>query len=403
MTYQETLDWMFSQLPMYQQKGASAYNGKLDNIRCFSDHLDKPELKFKSIHVAGTNGKGSSSHLLASVLQEAGYKVGLYTSPHLKDFRERIRINGTMIAEERVVDFIRKNKVFLDEKKLSFFEMTVGMAFNHFAREGVDIAVIEVGLGGRLDSTNIITPEVSLITNIGLDHTEMLGDSISKITREKAGIIKPGIPVVVSEWQEEAAPVYQAIAKELGSKLVYADKEVTNPYKTALLGAYQEKNMKGVIKTLRQLENFTVSPKHIAEGFLKVIENTGLKGRWQIVQQSPKLIYDTAHNKEGLALTMQQLLTEEYDVLHLVLGFVKEKNLDLILPLFPKNAKFYFSRPDIPRGLDSELLREKAAHYGLRGDIYTSVPEALEYALSKAAAKDLIYVGGSTFTVADVL
>ncbi|NNF18144.1 MAG: bifunctional folylpolyglutamate synthase/dihydrofolate synthase, partial [Flavobacteriaceae bacterium] len=244
---------------------------------------------------------------------------------------------------------------------------------------------------------------VSLITNIGLDHTEMLGDSISKITREKAGIIKPGIPVVVSEWQEEAAPVYKAVAKEMGSKLVYADKEVTNPYKTALLGSYQDKNMKGVIKTLQQLQRFSVSPKHITEGFLKVIENTGLMGRWQVVQQSPKLIYDTAHNKEGLALTMQQLQTEEYDVLHLVLGFVKEKNLDLILPLFPKNAKFYFSRPDIPRGLDGELLREKAAHYGLLGNVYASVPKALERALSKAAANDLIYVGGSTFTVADVL
>ncbi len=403
MTYQETLDWMFFQLPMYQQKGASAYNGKLDNIRAFADHLDNPERKFRSIHVAGTNGKGSSSHLLASVLQEAGYKVGLYTSPHLKDFRERIRINGQMITEEQVVNFIKENRQFLDAHRLSFFEMTVGMAFDHFARESVDVAVIEVGLGGRLDSTNIIIPEVSLITNIGLDHTEMLGDSISKITREKAGIIKPGVPVVVSEWQEEAAPVYEEIAEAKGSTLIYADKTVKHAYKTALLGTYQDKNMKGVIRVLEELKNFRVSPQHIEAGFLKVIENTGLMGRWQVVQQAPKLVYDTAHNMEGLSLTMQQLQSEDFEDLHLVLGFVKEKNLDLILPLFPKDAIYYFSRPDIPRGLDVEVLKEKAAAYGLVGDVYASVPEALDQALTRANIRDMIYVGGSTFTVADVL
>lgn len=403
MNYAETLDWMFAQLPMYQQKGKVAYNGKLDNILALSDHLDHPERKFKSIHVAGTNGKGSSSHMLASILQEACYTVGLYTSPHLKDFRERIRINGETIPKQFVIDFIGENKPFFEKHQLSFFEMSVGMAFQYFAQRQVDIAVVEVGLGGRLDSTNIIIPEVSLITNIGMDHADILGDSLSKIAMEKAGIIKEGVPVVISEYQQGIAEVFQSIALQRKTRIVFADQGVRQEYKVSLLGNYQAKNARGVIAVFKELQGFKVEGKHIQRGFANVVENTGLLGRWQVLQQNPMVVCDTAHNSEGLSLVLDQVAEQKYDTLHIILGFVKEKNLEMLLPLFPKNARYYFARPDIPRGLDTSILRVQASRFGLQGMVYGSVQEALKKALNQARRTDFIFVGGSTFTVAEVV
>lgn len=403
MTYKETLDWMFAQLPMYQQKGPEAFNAKLKNSLSMAAHLKNPHLNFKTIHVAGTNGKGSSSHMLASILQEAGYKVGLYTSPHMKDFRERIKINGKSISQKSVIEFIEKNKAFLETNKLSFFEMSVGMALDYFSKEKVSIAIIEVGLGGRLDSTNIITPEISLITNIGLDHTDILGNTLAKISREKAGIIKPGVPVVISECQEEIAPVFEEIAKERNSVLVYADRENLKEYKTSLLGNYQNKNIKGVLATIKLLKEFNISEEHIKRGLMKVVENTGLLGRWQVLHENPKVVCDTAHNIEGLTLVLEQVNLEKFKTLHIVLGFVKEKNLDEILPLFPKDAIYYLARPGIPRGLNVVFLMKKASEFGLKGNRYDSIPMAYKAALSKAEKDDFIYIGGSTFTVAEVL
>ena len=403
MTYKETLDWMFAQLPMYQQKGQKAYNGKLENSQSLAVHLNNPHLNFKSIHVAGTNGKGSSSHMLASILQEAGYSVGLYTSPHLKDFRERIKINGKPISERSVVEFIEKNKVFLEKNKLSFFEMSVGMAFDYFSRKKVSIAVIEVGLGGRLDATNIITPIASLITNIGLDHTELLGGTLELISIEKAGIIKANVPLVISEYQEEIAPIFEQIAKEKNSDLVYANKENFREYKTSLYGSYQKRNIKGVLAIIKLLQGFTISQEHIRKGLMNVVENTGLLGRWQILHENPKVMCDTAHNSEGLSLVLEQVKLQKFKTLHIVLGFVKEKNLDVILSLFPKDAIYYFARPDILRGLDVETLIRKASEFGLMGSMYGSIPKAYKAALSKAYKDDFIYIGGSTFTVAEVL
>lgn len=403
MTYQETLEWMFAQLPMYQQKGISAFKGKLDNILALSAYLGHPERKFKSIHVAGTNGKGSSSHMLASILQEAGYKVGLYTSPHLKDFRERIRINGIPVSKKFVVDFIKKNKLFFEAHDLSFFEMTVGMAFQYFEKEKIDIAIVEVGLGGRLDSTNIITPEVSLITNIGYDHVEMLGDTIAKIAFEKAGIIKPGIPVVISELQEETATVFNNIAGERGSKIIFAGEVIPGNYKTSLLGSYQAKNVKGVVATIKELKGFDIREEHIVDGLLNVSENTGLLGRWQYIGANPTVVCDTAHNTEGLSIVLDQLKQQEYTSLHLVIGFVKDKNLEQILPLFPKNAHYYFCRPNIQRGLDELVLKTRALEFGLKGDTYSSVNEAVNAALGVADKTDFVFVGGSTFVVAEIV
>ena len=403
MTYQETLSWMFAQLPMYQQKGKSAFRAKLDNIRAFSDHLDHPETKFKSIHVAGTNGKGSSSHMLASILQEAGYKTGLYTSPHLKDFRERIRIDGKPVAEEFVVQFIQENQSFLASHNLSFFEMTVGMAFKYFELEKVDIAIVEVGMGGRLDSTNIIVPEVSLITNIGFDHVDVLGDTLAKIAYEKAGIIKPGVPVVISEFQEETAEVFNAVAQERSAKIIFAGEAVPEIYKTSLLGKYQVKNVKGVVATIKELENYKVHEDHIVKGLMNVGANTGLLGRWQTLAQHPTVVCDTGHNLEGLSLVLDQIENQEFTDLHMVIGFVKEKNLEQILPIFPKHAKYYFCRPNISRGMDAEFLKTCAARHGLIGDFYPSVNEALKSALKAAEKTDFVFVGGSTFVVAEIV
>ncbi|MEO9478693.1 MAG: folylpolyglutamate synthase/dihydrofolate synthase family protein [Maribacter dokdonensis] len=404
MTYKETLDWMFAQLPMYQNKGKVAFNSKLDGITLFASHLGNPHTNFKSIHVAGTNGKGSSSHLLASVLQEAGYKVGLYTSPHLKDFRERIRINGKKINKDWVVDFIENNSSFFEQRKLSFFEMTVGMAFSYFDKESVDIAIIEVGLGGRLDSTNIIHPEVSLITNIGLDHTDILGDTIPEIAREKAGIIKPNTPVVVSEFNEETVPIFKEVANKMNSKILFADSgNYNSDYEIGLLGSYQKRNIKGVLGTLNLLKGFEIREEDKVNGFKNVVKNTGLMGRWQKIGDQPTIICDTAHNKDGLSYVLEQLKNQEFDTLHIVIGVVKDKNITDILPLFPKNAVYYFCKPKIFRGLDENILARQFYDLNFKGEIYKSVNKAFKTAKKQAKKSDLIYVGGSNFVVAEVL
>ncbi len=395
---------MFAKLPMYQRQGPIAFKKDLTNILALSKQLDFPEKKFISIHVAGTNGKGSTSHMLASVLQEAKYKVGLYTSPHLKDFRERIKVNGDSISEQNVIEFIEENKVFLERQKLSFFEMTVGMAFDYFAKQMVDIAIVEVGLGGRLDSTNIINPIVSVITNIGLDHTQFLGETVAEIAFEKAGIIKSGVPVVIGEKQTNSFSVFQDIATERKASLFIADELILKNYPTDLLGDYQSKNVKTAVQTIQVLlqNNYKISENQLLKGLRKVVKNTGLKGRWQILKKHPKVVCDTAHNSEGLILVLNQLQNEEYKNLHIILGVVNDKNLNLILPLFPKNASYYFCKPDIPRGLSAEILEQKASKFQLIGKAFDSVDQAYQEALKLANANDFIYIGGSTFVVAEL-
>jgi len=403
MNYKETLEWLFSQLPAYQKIGKTAYKADLSNIIKLAEHLDNPHKKFKSIHVGGTNGKGSSSHMLASVLQEAGYKVGLYTSPHLKDFRERIKINGEMIPENYVVDFVEGNQSFFIENDLSFFEMTVGMAFEYFANEKVDIAIVEVGLGGRLDATNIITPEVSLITNIGIDHTAFLGNDLKSIAFEKAGIIKKNIPVIISETQVEIQEVFKKKSTSVSTQLLFADQEITNNYKTDLLGEYQQKNINGVVTVIDQLRSFNVSSSNIIDGLLNTVKNTGLLGRWQVLQNEPKVICDTAHNKEGLELTMHQLLKVPYEELRIVFGVVSDKDLTSILPLLPKKAHYYFCSPNISRAMSVEVLYSTAIGFGLKGAKYNSVNEAFNAAINHSFENDVIYIGGSTFVVSEIL
>lgn len=405
MNYQETLDWMFIQLPMYQRQGAAAYKKDLSNTILLVNHIGNPEHNFKSIHVAGTNGKGSSSHMLASVLQESGYKVGLYTSPHLVDFRERIKINGREIPEDKVIGFVEKNKGFFEKNYLSFFEMTVGLAFEYFSEEKVDFAIVEVGLGGRLDSTNIINPEVSVITNIGLDHTQFLGDTLEKIAFEKGGIIKKSTPVVIGEFQKETFPVFNEIAKKLDAPVYLASELINEEYESDLKGSYQIHNIKTVVQTLAVLnENGSeVNEIDIKSGLLNVVNNTQLLGRWQVLNDSPKTICDTAHNKEGLRYTMEQLLSEHFDTLHIVLGMVNDKDLDSVLPLFPKNAQYYFCKPDLGRGLDVAILKEKAKSFDLLGEGFESVNQAYESAKFNATNNDCIYIGGSTFVVAEIL
>ena len=406
MNYQETLNWMFNQLPMYQQQGASAYKEDLTNSILLSDYLGNPENDIKFIHVAGTNGKGSTSHLLASVLQEAGYKVGLYTSPHLRDFRERIKINGIEISEEFVYEFIEKHIDFFKANELSFFEMTVGLAFEYFKKQKVDIAIIEVGLGGRLDSTNIITPLISVITNIGKDHVQFLGNTLEAIANEKAGIIKNNIPVVIGEYTLETKPVFIAKATTTHSEIFFASDTISNDYPSDLKGDYQISNKKTAIQTLRLLNSipgFEISENDIKYGFLNVGKNTGLQGRWQQLNSAPKTICDTAHNKHGLEIVLNQLKKEEFDTLHFVFGVVNDKDLNEILPLFPKNAIYYFCKPNMPRGLDAKILEQKSIEFGLIGKVYNSVSEAYESAKKNATATDFIYIGGSTFVVAEIL
>jgi dihydrofolate synthase/folylpolyglutamate synthase len=405
MNYQETINWMFNQLPMYQLQGASAYKKDLTNTHLLIDYLNNPQKKIKCIHVAGTNGKGSTSHMLASVLQESGYKVGLYTSPHLKDFRERIKINGKDISEEFVTDFINKHKVFFESNDMSFFEMTVGLAFDYFAREKVEIAVIEVGMGGRLDATNIITPLVSVITNIGLDHIQFLGNTLEAVAFEKAGIIKPNIPVVIGEYTPETKPVFLVKAKECLSEIYFASDLITENYPSDLIGDYQIHNKKTVLQTIAILNSqkeFKITAENIKSGLLQVVKNTGLQGRWQQLGEFPKVICDTAHNKNGLEIVINQIQKEKFEKLHIVLGVVNDKDLNEVLPLFPKNAIYYFCKPNIPRGLDATILQEKAKKFDLKGDTYSSVTDAYIHSKKNATKNDFIFIGGSTFVVAEL-
>lgn len=406
MTYKETLVWMFEQLPMYQLQGASAYKKDLTNSIKLAQHLGNPENKIRTIHVAGTNGKGSTSHMLASVLQESGLKVGLYTSPHLKDYKERIKINGEEISEDFVVAFISKHKLFFESNELSFFEMTVGLAFDYFCKNEVAIAIIEVGMGGRLDSTNIIMPLLSIITNIGFDHTAFLGNTLERIAYEKAGIIKTEVPVVIGEYTSETKKVFLKKAKEAAATIYFSSELIATKYSSDLTGAYQVHNKKTVLQAVAVLQlkyGFAIKEEHIKNGLLNTVKNTGLQGRWQQLKEKPKVICDTAHNINGFEMVLQQLKDEKKRQLHFVLGFVNDKNLDEILPLFPKNAIYYFCCPDIPRGLPLDLLQEKAIENKLKGKVYLSVSEAYKAALQVAKLSDLIYVGGSTFVVAEIL
>ena len=404
MTYQETVQCMFVQLPVYQLQGASAYKADLSNTLLLTNHLNHPERDVKTIHIAGTNGKGSVSNMLASILQEAGYKTGLYTSPHLKDFRERIKINGQDIPEDFVVDFIAKNKPFFEANDLSFFEMTVGLAFDYFKQEKVDVAIIETGLGGRLDSTNVITPLVSVITNIGMDHTQFLGETLTAIAGEKAGIIKPEIPAVIGEYTNETKQVFVAKAEAVTTKLYFASEEVMKDYPSDLLGDYQIQNRKTVLMSVELLQqHFTITKEHIKSGLLHVARNTGFMGRWQQIHSNPTAIADTAHNSHGLKIVMAQLQKQQFETLHVVLGVVNDKDLPGILPLFPKDAVYYFSKPDVPRGLDAQILQQSAKSFGLQGEIYPSIPDAYAAALAASTENDFIYIGGSTFVVAEVL
>ena len=428
MTYKETLDWMFNKLPMYQRIGAAAYKADLNNTIQLLQLLDNPHHNFKSVHVAGTNGKGSTSHMLASVFQEAGYKTGLYTSPHLIDFRERIRINGEMIPEENVVQFIDTYKAKFEAMELSFFEMTVGMAFDYFAKEKVDIAIVEVGMGGRLDSTNLITPELSVITNIDFDHMKFLGDTRAKIAYEKADIIKPGIPVVIGETHPETEQVFIDKAKEGNSPIYFADQifdcdkihiesNTTQQFdvwknselymealEIPLMGNYQQKNLTTVMCSLDLLRGkFDLTEDHIRDGIGKVISNTHLMGRWQILNSDPLTIADTGHNVAGITEVVRQLAEMNYEKLHFVLGMVNDKDVESVLQLLPRGAEYYFCKADIPRGLDANILAEKAFDMGLRGMAYESVRHAYRSAINNARFGDVVFIGGSNFTVAEVV
>jgi dihydrofolate synthase/folylpolyglutamate synthase len=403
MNYQQTLDYLFSRLPMYQRQGAAAYKADIGNIVAASKHLENPHKKFKSVHIAGTNGKGSTAHMLASILQEAGYKAGLYTSPHLKDFRERIKINGKMILKKEVVSFVEENKIIFQEMNLSFFEFTVAMAFDYFAKEGVDIAIIETGLGGRLDSTNIINPELSIITNIGFDHINLLGNTIQKIANEKAGIIKENTPIIIGRKQKKTTEIFRKIAEEKNANIIYATQQ--KGYASDLKGEYQKENINTAITAIKQLQKleWVITEENIKYGLLKTAANTQLLGRWQTLSGNPQVICDTGHNKDGIKEIAKQLSNSKYKQLHIVFGTVNDKNLDIILPYLPKDAKYYFCNANIVRAMNTDDLKQKAAKYQLKGRIFPSVKEALKCAKYNANPKDLIFVGGSTFVVAEVV
>ncbi|MGY6648844.1 bifunctional folylpolyglutamate synthase/dihydrofolate synthase [Wenyingzhuangia sp. IMCC45574] len=405
MNYQETLDWLFHQLPMYQKQGASAYKKDLSNTWLLMEYLGNPHESIKAIHVAGTNGKGSTSHMLASVLQEEGYRVGLYTSPHLVDFRERIKVNGQEISQEYIVDFVKKHKTFFEENSLSFFEMTVGLSFEYFKDVKVDYVVLETGLGGRLDSTNVVDPLVSVITNIGLDHTQFLGNTLPKIAAEKAGIIKQNRPVVIGEYQKDTFSVFETVAKDKRAPLFKAFELEGVFVESDLKGVYQEKNKRTALKVIEVLNSLgvSISESSVKKGLNSVVANTGLLGRYQIVQESPKIICDTGHNKEGLSLVLSQLEKEKYKKLHIVFGVVDDKDLSSVLPLLPKKACYYFVKPSIGRGLSSVLLMNSAIELGLEGVSYESVKEGVTAAKQVLNDSDLLFVGGSTFVVADYL
>ena len=430
-TYEEVINYLYDHLPYYQRSGQAAYKDNLDNTLALDLMFDHPHKNFKSVHVAGTNGKGSVSHILASILMEAGYKTGLYTSPHLKDFRERIRINGEMIEKEFVVDFVNqfmsRNPVYGLEP--SFFELTVMMAFDYFSTNRVDIAIIEVGLGGRLDSTNIIKPELSVITNISLDHTKLLGDTLGKIALEKAGIIKRHIPVVIGETHPQTSQIFNGMAKELSAPLVFADQnykvglglasidgnqiftvrrggEVVYPnLKLDLLGNYQSKNCCTVLETVEHLRGlgWQISEDALRAGFARTCANTGLMGRWQVIGANPRIICDTGHNEGGMREVVNQLVQVPFKKLHFVIGMVNDKDIAGVLNLLPREATYYFTRAAIPRALDEKLLMKMGGYFKLHGESYSSVEGALAAARLNAGADDLIFVGGSTFVVAEAL
>lgn len=428
MTYTETLNYLYTQLPMFTRIGAAAYKADLSNTITLCVALDNPQNKFKSIHVAGTNGKGSTSHMLASVLQEAGYKVGLYTSPHIKDFRERIKINGQKIEEQFVVNFTENIKTKITEIQPSFFEITVAMAFAYFAKQQVDIAVIEVGLGGLLDSTNVITPELCVITNIGLDHTNLLGTTLPEIATQKAGIIKASVPVVISQTQEETERVFTNKALEKNTSIFFADKvmevigmdsatiglqkmkvvntakmNITN-YELDILGKYQQKNVKGVLLALEILQqyNWNISAQNIVDGLKNIKNNTGLMGRFDMLETSPMLIADVAHNADGITEVLAQIKNIQHNNLHIITGFVADKAVDKVLNLFPKNANYYYTQANIPRALLKENLQETAKQYQLNGEAYNNVNTALQAAKANASKEDIILICGSFFIIAEL-
>ena len=403
MNYQETLDYLFTKLPMYQRDGAIAYKQDIGNIIKAAKYLNNPHKKFKSIHIAGTNGKGSVAHMLASILQEAGYNTGLYTSPHLKDFRERIKINGEMISEQKVIDFVLENKHLFERLEMSFFEMTVALAFNYFSKEKVDIAVIETGLGGGLDSTNIINPELSIITNIGLDHTNLLGNSIEEIAIEKAGIIKKDTAIIIGKEQVETKSVFKKVSATKNSPLYFADKiSVLN---TDLKGSYQEENICTTITAIKQLQSlgWNISDKNIKKGLGKVVKNTGILGRWQTLSETPKIICDVGHNEDGIREIVKQLNKLKYKKLHFVYGTVNDKNFDKILSLLPKDAKYYFCKPNIQRGLSADDLQREAKKHQLLGNNFDSVDNAIYRAKDNQKEEDILFIGGSTFVVAEAI
>jgi dihydrofolate synthase/folylpolyglutamate synthase len=429
LNYNKTIEYIFSNLPLFQNIGKDAYKAGLENIYNFLNIIGNPQNSFKSVHVGGTNGKGSVSHFLASVLQEYGLKVGLFTSPHLKDFRERIKINGKMISKRDVTNFIHKYKNYFDTIKPSFFEMTTAMAFDYFSKQKVDIAVIEVGLGGRLDSTNVINPIISVITNISFDHTDILGNTLPKIAEEKAGIIKENITTVIGESNDKTDLVFISKANEKNSKLIFADKIMwaqstdnknsdyltINIYKDknieiqnleiALKGEYQLKNSVTAIAAIKELKTsgYDINIEKIKNGFKNVIENTGLMGRWQIVQKKPKIIADTGHNIAGFEYTTKQILKEEYENLYFILGFVKDKDISAILKILPENAYYFFTKANVVRALDEKLLYQKALEFNLKGEPVPSVSEAIKKAKKKMKNNDLLFIGGSTFIVAEAL
>lgn len=429
MNYKQTLEFFYSQLPAYHRIGKAAYKNDLLNSLALDEYLGNPHKGYMTIHVAGTNGKGSVSHMIASVLKEAGYRTGLYTSPHLKDFRERIRVNSKMIPKSAVTRFIDRNSSFITSLKPSFFEMTVALAFDYFAEAGVDIAVIEVGLGGRLDSTNIIFPVLSVITNIGHDHFDLLGDTFEKVAGEKAGIIKPGVPVVISETQEETKNVFIKKAAETGSGIFFADQnyscflddinffEGERTYhvkesssnkiysgEVGLAGDYQAKNLQAVYQSFSVLKGIVAhTDKNIIDGIRNVVANTKLSGRWQILGSNPLTICDTGHNKEGLEYVLAQINRIPKTKLHMVIGFVNDKDLKSVLPLFPEDAVYYFTKASVPRALDENILKSEASLYGLMGQSYPDVASALSQARTNASESDMIFIGGSTFIVAEVV
>ena len=408
MDYQNTLTYLYNSVPMFQQVGGRAYKEGLENTQILDEHFGYPHRRFRSIHVAGTNGKGSCSHTLAAILQEAGYRVGLYTSPHLVDFRERIRVNGTPIPEDYVIRFVEQERSFFEPLHPSFFELTTAMAFRYFADAKVDVAVIEVGLGGRLDCTNIIRPDLCIITNISLDHTQFLGNTLAQIATEKAGIIKSGIPVVIGETTPETKPVFQRKAEEMGAPLCFAEEQAQEEYQEIefeLKGLYQEKNKRTLLTALPLLKEagYQLDEQAVRNGFAHVTELTGLMGRWQKLQESPTLICDTGHNVGGIAYIAEQLKQQTYRQLHIVMGMVNDKDIRGVLAMLPQKATYYFTKASVKRALPENELQKLAAATGLEGECYPDVPTAVKAAQEKSLPEDFIFVGGSSFIVADLL